>query len=355
MLDPMKHKAKAVIRDAEKYLAGFFAEIPDSSLTRSKDPPSGNLRADVYFQLRRRGQRATLLLEAKASAEPRIVATWLDRFPGSADWPKGCYPVLCAPHISDAAGVLLKARRIGYIDLSGNCWLDLGFLFVERSGRPNRFKTPKEQRVLFTARASRILRTLLEDPGKAWTLQALARTAGVSVGLAHRMSKALEEHLFAEKRRARFALRDPGGLLDAWRSFYTGQRTRWQRYYWPTAQDIHAGMQVIAKSAGDVEIRYAFTGPAAASLLVPYLLVSGIHCYIEALKPGLLDALKAGPVASGGNLWFNVMQREDIFLGSHLIDGLHVVGDVQMYLDLCSLGSRGAEAAETLRERRLRY
>jgi hypothetical protein len=114
-------------------------------------------------------------------------------------------------------------------------------------------------------------------------------------------------------------------------------------------------MQDVAKNATASEVRYAFTGPAAASLLVPHLMVSGIHCYVDALKPDLLHALKADPIPSGGNLWFNVIQREDIFLGSHRIEGLYVVSDIQMYLDLCALGGRGEEAAQTLREQRLRF
>jgi hypothetical protein len=196
---------------------------------------------------------------------------------------------------------------------------------------------------------------MLEHPGKDWTLQELAQTSGVSVGLVHRVAKALEERLFAERRWGRFTLQDSGGLLDAWRSFYVGQRIRWQRYYWPTAHDVRTGMQDVAKNATASEVRYAFTGPAAASLLVPHLMVSGIHCYVDALKPDLLHALKADPIPSGGNLWFNVIQREDIFLGSHRIEGLYVVSDIQMYLDLCALGGRGEEAAQTLREQRLRF
>jgi len=351
----LKNKFKSVIGDAEKHLARFFAEIPDLAVTRRKPSSGEGGPPDFQFQLRRGDQRAVLLIEAKTSAEPRIVANWLARLPKPRDWPEGYYTILCAPYVSNAVAEMLKSHRIGYVDLSGNCWLDLGFLFVERRGHPNRFKAPKEQQNLFTARASRILRTLLENPAKKWTLQELAQKAGVSLGLVHRVAKALEERLFAEKRRGQFTLDDPGGLLHAWRSFYIGQRFRWQRCYWPMAQDVRTGMQEIAESAREVEARYAFTGPAAASLLVPYLAVSGIHCYVDALKPGLLDALKADLIPSGGNLWFNVVQREDIFLGSHQIEGVNVVSDVQMYLDLCALGGRGEEAAETLRERRLHF
>ena len=199
------------------------------------------------------------------------------------------------------------------------------------------------------------MRTLLESPAKEWTLQELAQSAGVSLGLVHRVAKALEQRLFAEKRWGRFTVQDPAGILEAWRNFYVGQRIRWQRYYSSIGQDVRATMYEIAKSSSAFQVRYAVTGPAAASLLVPYLMVSGIHCYVDALKPDLLESLKADPVSSGGNLWFNVIQREDFFRGSHQIEDIYLVSDIQLYLDLCALGGRGEEAAQLLRERRLRF
>jgi AraC-like DNA-binding protein len=355
MDNDLKNKRTYGIKDVQKYLTGFFAKIPDLLVKRGKPYPRERIRPDIEFRLCRGGQKATLLIETKASAEPKTVVDWLDRLPDLREWPEGHYPVLCAPYISPKAAEMLKSRGVGYIDLSGNCWLNLEFLFIECSGRPNRFKVPKEQQYLFSARSSRIVRALLENPAREWTLQELAQTAGVSLGLVHRVSKALEERLFAEKQRRRFTLQDPGGLLDAWRSFSIGLRVRWQRYYWPGAQDIRTGMHEIARSAREADLRYAFTGPAAASLLVPYLMVSAIHCYVDTLKSNLLDALKADPIPSGGNVWFNVIRGEEIFLGSHQIEDLYVVSDVHMYLDLCALGGRGEEAAEALRERRLGF
>lgn len=351
----LENKGNYIVKDAEKYLTRFLAEIPDLAVTKGRPAIEEGVRPDFQVELRRGNQRATLLVEVKSVAEPKVVDNWMARLPNAREWAQGHYPVLCAPYVSPRVAEMLKSRSVGYIDLSGNCWLDLGFLFVDRSGHPNRFKEPKEQQLLFAPRASRILRTLLENPAKEWTLHELAQTAGVSLGLVHRVTKALDERLFAEKRRGRFSLDDPGALLDAWRSFYVGKRIRWQRHYWPTLQDFRAGMREIAKSAKSVEVRYAFTGPAAASLLVPYLMVSGIHCYVDALKPDLLNALRAEPLPSNGNLWFNVIQGEEVFLGSHQIEGVYVVSGVQIYLDLCSLGGRGEEAAGTLRENRLRF
>lgn len=351
----LKSKEKSFLADAQGYLKRFFAEFPDLTVAQETPTSQDAIQPDIQFRLRRGDQEATLQVATRASAEPRIAANWIDRLPRQRGRSRRHYPILCAPYISSATGEMLRSRRIGYIDLSGNCWLDLGFLFVERSGRPNRFKVAKEQHTLFAPKAAKILRIVLENPAKGWTLHALAQTAGVSLGLVHRVTEALEEGLFAEKQRGRFTLEEPGALLDAWRSFYVGQRIRWQRYYCSFGQDLRAGMDEVARCTTPAGVRYAFTGPAAASLVVPYLMVSVIHCYLHALQPGLLDLLKADPIPSGGNLWLSVTHKEDIFAGSRKIQDLYVVSDIQMYLDLHALGGRGREAAETLRERRLRF
>ena len=341
--------------DFAEYITSFLADIPGIETT-IKDTRSGETTQwDLELQITRESQEATLLIETKSSAEPRIVANWLQRVPERENWPKRHHLILCAPYVSDGTARMLKRHGVGYIDLSGNCWLDLGFLFIERMGHPNRFKAPKEQQILFSPRASRIVRALLENPAKEWTLQELARRAEVSLGLVHRVNKALDDRLFAEKRRGHFSVQDPGSLLDAWRTYYVERRIRWQRYYRPMSRDMRLEMEEVATKARETNVVYAFTGPAAASLVAPHLMVSALHCYVDVLKPELLSALKADPIGSGGNLWLSAVQIKNISLGFRLIEGLQVVDDFQVYLDLCTLGGRGEEAAEMLRQQRIGF
>ena len=77
--NPLKDKGKAVTTDSKKYLARFFGEIPDLAVTMEKPPPEEGLRPDFQVELRRGDQTAILLVEAKAVAEPRIVADWMAR------------------------------------------------------------------------------------------------------------------------------------------------------------------------------------------------------------------------------------------------------------------------------------
>ena len=148
--------------DFAEYITSFLADIPGIATT-IKDTHSGETTHwDLELQITRDSQETTLLIETKSSAEPRIVANWLQRVPERENWPKRHHLILCAPYVSDGTARMLKRQGVGYIDLSGNCWLDLGFLFIERTGHPNRFKAPKEQQILFSPRASRIVRALLE-------------------------------------------------------------------------------------------------------------------------------------------------------------------------------------------------
>ena len=70
---------------------------------------------------------------------------------------------------------------VGFIDLSGNCLLSLEGLYIERNGYPNKFKKPREVQSFFSPKSSRVIRCLLSDPGRVWTLKGLAIETGVTV------------------------------------------------------------------------------------------------------------------------------------------------------------------------------
>ena len=62
------------------------------------------------------------------------------------------------------------------------------------SGRPTR-----PLRSLFAPRATRVVRVLLSEPGRAWRLEELAKAAEVSLGHSHNVVKRLEELAWLER------------------------------------------------------------------------------------------------------------------------------------------------------------
>jgi hypothetical protein len=71
--------------------------------------------------------------------------------------------------------------------------------------------------------------------------------------------------------------------------------------------------------------------------------------------PTFAEDLGARVAERGGNLRLRVpYYRFSAFYGKHLVGGLWVASDIQLYLDLYDYPVRGREQAEHLYDRRLR-
>ena len=301
------------------------------------------------------GQRKLkALLEVRPSGEPSVLrrsAAWLkDRVTKM----KHDYALIVAPFISKEGAEICRDLGVGFIDLSGNCLLSLEGLYIERTGYPNKFKRPREVQSLFSPKSSRVIRCLLSDPSRTWTLKGLAVETGVSIGLIHRIATGLESNLFAKKDLRAFKLEDPARLLEAWREEYFRRAPKWARYALRVGS-IEEAVTKLKAAALHHGVRYALSGPAGASLIFSYVTPTMVHFYVDVLRQEFLDELKVDPVPSEGNLLIRVVEQENEFIGSREMKGVYVVSDLQLYLDLWAMGGRGQEAAEELRKGRLKF
>jgi len=309
---------------------------------------------DFTLQLESGAKKFKVAAEIKHSAEPSILrrsAVWLK---GQVTETKHDYGMIIAPFVSSEGAAICNDFGIGFVDLSGNCLLSLDGLYIERTGFPNRFRKPREIQSLFSPKSSRVIRCLLSDPNRAWTLKGLSTETGVSIGLIHRLAIALENNLFAEKKLGAFKLEDPARLLEAWREEYYRRAPRWVRYV-VKAGSIKESLTKLRSAAVHHGVRYAFTGPCGASLISPYLTPTVVHIYVDVLKNEFLEEIKADQVSSEGNMLVRVVEQENEFIGSRQVKGIYVVSDLQLYLDLWAMGGRGQEAAEELRRERLKF
>jgi len=54
------------------------------------------------------------------------------------------------------------------------------------------------------------------------------------------------------------------------------------------------------------------------------------------------------PVESNGNVRFAIARSNGVFYGSRAVNGINVVSNIQLYLDLLNYPARGEEAANEL-------
>lgn len=309
---------------------------------------------DFILPLAYGNKKFKVVVECKASGEPSVLrrsAAWLHNLVANHTYD---YALIVAPFISRDGAEICRDLGVGFIDSSGNCLLTLNGLYIERTGNSNKFKKPREIQSLFSPKSSRVIRCLLSDPKRSWTLRGLATETGVSIGLIHRIATGLEANFFARKELRAFKLEDPARLLEAWRDEYFRRTPKWTRYIIKTVA-IKDALTKLKTAANHQGVRYAFTGPSGASLVSPYLTPTAVHLYVDVLKEEFLEEIKADQISSEGNLLIKVVEQENEFIGSKQVKGFYVVSDLQLYLDLWAMGGRGQEAAEELRRDRLHF
>ena len=344
-------KPAPVVKESQLFTGAMHAlkAVPNlavKEIVPASKPPDHGLDFTLLMELG--AKKFKVAAEVKHSGEPSILrrsAAWLK---GQVTATKHDYGILVAPYVSGEGAAICSDFGVGFVDLSGNCLLCLDGLYIERTGFPNKFRKPREIQSLFSPKSSRVIRCLLSDPKRTWTLKGLSTETGVSIGLIHRLAMALENNLFAEKKLGAFKLEDPARLLEAWREEYYRRAPKWARYV-VKGGTVKESLTKLKTAALHHGVRYAFTGPSGASLISSYLNPTVVHLYVDALKNEFLEEIKADQVSSEGNLLIRVVEQENGFIGSRQVKGVYVVSDLQLYLDLWTLGGRGQEAAEKLR------
>ena len=340
----------------EALLRKLLGRVPSLKLTSLKreariSPKSPN-QADQVVQVTTGGRKWTLVVEEKRLGQPREVRTavlqlehHLKHLP--ADTPR--YGVVLAPFISQESARICTEAGIGYADLAGNARLSFDQVFIELCGAENPFREQRETRSIFSPRAARVLRVLLQGPLRPWKVAELGEAAQVSLGWVSAVRQQLLAREWAAEVEGGLRVTKPGMVLDAWvKADDWEKRTRTREYSLLVTDPAE-----IATRVHDLlgERRHAFTQWFAATIRHPHTTPPLVTVYVEEFpdETQLKDALLARRVESGGRLRIVLPRDEGILNPLQTVQGLPLVSDVQLYLDLIHAGLRGDEAAAELR------
>lgn len=306
----------------------------------------GDLRADAYLDLTSpAGARIQACVEFKARAEPAEVVRllpWLSRC-GSA--------VLVAPELGPRTRDILNEAGISWLEPDGDCRIALGSLFIERLTRGPRRRpvgSPDTRFVadLFSGAALRVVRWLLIEPQRSWTLEDMAARTGLTLGFVSRVFKSLARDAYMDRARGDNRVRDRDGLLDAWASAPRPKDAVSERV--ATVPSTENLLQMIRGSSNGA--RYAVTAEAAADRIAPFARYSRVEMYVDDVA-GWDRSLGLTAVPRGGNLVLIKPSDAGVFDGAFERDGLQLVSRPQLYVDLVRRGGAAADAAAFMRER----
>jgi hypothetical protein len=301
-------------------------------------------------------QDHTLALEVCSLGQPRQIRAAVTRLRDIRREVENAYPLAAAVYIGPQSARILKNNGLGYIDLSGNCSLAFGHVLIDKEGKRNVRPSTRPLRSLFAPRATRVVRVLLAEPGRAWRLEELAKAAAVSLGHSHNVVKRLADLAWVERDdRQRIRLMKPADLLESWCDSYAYRESEITSYVVPE-KITRRFMAELGRVATAEARRYAFTLNAGLSLVAPHLRLPAIHCYLEGDPGPVASALGLRPATeSEGGLHLLAPYDPGVFYGVLEKSGLKVTSLPQLYADLAGYERRGRELAEHLRREAMGY
>ena len=307
---------------------------------------------DFLIRIALPGGEKYLVVEIKTNGQPRLARDAVNQILRYRDLFPDSYGVFLAPYISPKSGEICKKEGIGYLDLAGNCYLCFDRVYIEQEGRHNPFKEKRDLRSLYSPKAERVLRVLLNNPGKGWKVEELAKEAQVSLGQVSNVKKLLMDREWIQVDKTGFMANEPEQLLREWEENYSFRRNRVLDFY-----SMKGPAQIeadLVEYCNGNNVKYAFTGFSGAARLAPAVRYQRAMAYLTDLEQDLAFQLDLKEVGSGANVSVFIPYDEGIFYGAREVDGAQVASPVQVYLDVRTFRGRGEEAAQVLLEQVIR-
>ena len=338
---------------------GLFPKLKDATAIPStmltKDSSESRRMADMILRLKLGDKTRNLLCEVISQRYPKqLREKGLQLLEISQRGTKG-YPVIIAPYISELGREICKKMGVGFLDLSGNAYLDFDSFYIEIEGKPNRFKYPSEPTGLFNPRAERVLRFYLlqENDGSAVNYRQIAKEVSVSLGQVSKVNKKLDEFGFWSKQSKGAKIIDKTELLNLWRKNYRFERSRVLSFY--SIMQVPQIEKQLAEFCEANKIQYAFTLFSGGNRLAPFTRYNVATSYFGGDIEKMRRGLQLKEVPSGANLQIIVPYDEGVYYKGQEVDSMMVASPIQIYLDLYKYKGRGREQAEFLRERVIKF
>lgn len=338
ILNPIRNALSAIPLDKVKVCRAY--RIPNTSIT-----------AGTVIQLPKNIGASKLVVEYKKSGEPKTIRETALQISKVVERLESAYGLIIAPYISEQAAQICREENVGYVDLSGNCFIRFGNVLVDKSGRSNRFVIRKEQRSLFSNKATRILRVLLSNPRKCWGVRELAKEANVSPGYVSRIRRYLIDREWMPLGKDNLSLKNPKQVLEEWGKAI--QLRASDRFQYFTLEKPGEFETMVAQYCARNGLNYALSGFSGAIRYAPMVPSKTVTAYVSGDIPRIASELGLKTVESGANVTLVAPYDDGVYYGSQTIDGIRVVSPLQVYLDLINVKGRGEEAAQAVFDKKV--
>ena len=327
----------------------ILRDVP--GLTVIAEPGAGDRRVDAI--LRFADQQAPIAVEFKQRANAATAWQLVHDAEAFAD----ARILLIAGETTAEARKILDDNGIAVIDGLGNAHIELpGLMFhIEGRRRPSGTRPTR-----LSGKAGVAAQALLLQPDRDWTVQGLARDAGIATGLAHRVFARLEDEGIvavegAGPKRVR-RVTNPTALLDLWAEEQVDRPTRTLGHV--LAQTPQQLIEQLGANLRHADIDYALTGAAGASLVAPFVTaipVVDVWVTATAAPEELHHDAATNPVNEGQNVVFLQAKDDTPLAFREETNDVWVANRFRLYTDLRRDPRRGREQADHLREEVIKF
>jgi hypothetical protein len=337
-----------ILEAAAEALLACLREIPFARVEHVMEPGARLGGPDILVRAAAADREHLLVGEVRGNGQPRLAREAINQLLRYRESYPGAHGVFIAPYISPRAAELCEQAGIGFVDLAGNCRLSFGDVFIRKTGERNRLAQKRALGSLYSPKASRVLRVLLNDPHRSWKIQDLAGEANVSIGQTSNVKKLLSDREWIRAEREGIRLTEPKALLVEWAG-NQGRRGDCTFACYSLAP-VHEAERRLAQACAAVGGRCALTSFSASLRYAPMVRSQRAAAYVIGNMVKIMSEAGLKQVASGANVTLITPGDDGVFYGARDIDGLTVVAPVQAYLDLVAVAGRGSEAAEAILE-----
>ena len=269
-------------------------------------------------------------------------------------------PVIVAPYISKSQAKILADEGISWIDLSGNMVVQApNQLYVERTGKPNKFPDIAPIKKIFQGVSSLVSRALLLKPDGFSSLYEVvdfinSRNANITVSTVSKVLKSLEQELLVDKSKSLISARDSEKLLERLTEDYISSTKRKARKTYRFATD---STQKLFYTFFERQIDYVACGFYAAKLkglAVTDLVTIFVKDIEQVRKAVVYNWIAITPDAEFGNISITETNDPGVWFNTRLLRYDAVVDDIELYLEMMADTPRGPKIAKLLKGRMLK-
>ena len=337
-------RAVATDETVEQLLWDCLAEIPFVHMQKVEQRVIADVdRPEIVARVQIDGRERLILAEVKANGQPRLVREAIESLRKYQHTYADSFGLVVAPNFTPQAIKICRQEGVGYLDLSGNCFLNFDFIFVHKAGRSAAATRNRNFRSWFSPRVERILRTFYMHPLRVWNIRELAMEAHVTPSQAFSVQRQLAERQWLETFKNGFRLARPDWLLDEWSENYLPGRNV-ERVF-ASSRSVLELEALLASVCQEQIIPYALMGFSAAMRFDPLLHYDRLSAYVLSDLSKVTDALELTETRGKGNVSLWIPYDEGVLRGAEQFDHAKVTSPIQTYLDLAGQEGRGEKAA----------